>query len=316
MKKTKKLVKELKDKLKEHKGEGKIEDDIHKDLHDGLDEIEDRMSSLHSKTGLKNILEAKKVKADKIAKLVAYEDELEKLQVELIKLQNWVIDNNKRVAIIYEGRDTAGKGGAIKRFTEHLNPRHYRVVALPKPSDIEKGQFYFQRYVKELPNPGEIVFFDRSWYNRAVVEPVMGFCDEGQYNRFMKEVPEFEHMLIEDGIILIKYWFSISKDEQHRRFEGRKVNPLKQWKLSPVDKKAQGMWDKYTHYKEQMFAKSHTTYSPWIIIKGDDKKKARLDSIRYVLSMINYEGKKDANIALNPDPEVVSRYHRANLQLD
>lgn len=315
MKKTKKLVKELKSKVADLKGQT-LEGDAHEDIHTALDEIEDRMSALHSKAGLKKILQARKVSADKVARLVAYEDELEKLQVEIIKLQNWALENNKRIAIIFEGRDTAGKGGAIKRFTEHLNPRHYRVVALPKPSDVEKGQFYFQRYMKELPNPGEIVFFDRSWYNRAVVEPVMGFCNEEQYGRFMREAPEFEHMLIEDGIVLIKFWFSISKDEQHRRFEGRKTNPLKHWKLSPVDKKAQTMWDKYTHYKEEMFAKTHTGYSPWIIIKADDKKKARLESIRYVLSLMNYEGKKDAIVSLNPDPEVVSRYHRANLQLD
>ncbi len=315
MKKTKQLVQNLKSTVEELKGK-KLDEQIQQTLANSLDEIEERMSTLHSKEGLKQILQARKISADKIKKLVAYEEELEKLQVELIKLQNWGLDNNKRIAVIFEGRDTAGKGGAIKRFTEHLNPRHYRVVALPKPSDVEKGQFYFQRYMKELPNPGEIVFFDRSWHNRAVVEPVMGFCTDVQYQRFMREAPEFEHMLIEDGIILIKFWFSISKEEQQRRFEGRTTNPLKNWKLSPVDKKAQNMWDKYTHYKEEMFAKTHTSYSPWIIIKADDKKKARLESIRYLLSMINYEGKKDANVSLNPDPETVSRYHRANLQLD
>jgi len=279
--------------------------------------VQERIDLFGTKDGIKKLMtNGKKAKYEKVKNLVDYEAELENLQVELIKLQNWIINSGKRVAIIYEGRDTAGKGGAIKRFTEHLNPRHYRIVALPKPSDVEKGQFYFQRYVKELPNPGEIVFFDRSWYNRAVVEPVMGFCSENQYHRFMKEVPEFEHMLIEDGIILIKYWFSISKEEQHNRFERRKTNPLKNWKLSPVDKKAQGLWDKYTYYKEQMFTRSHTSYSPWIIIQGDDKKKARLESIRYVLSLVNYEGKSDENVSLNPDPSIVQRYHRANPQLD
>lgn len=315
MKKTKKLVKELKQKLEELKGE-ELKERTHSELSSFVDDIEDRMSALHSKNGLKKILQAKKVKADKVRELVAYEDELEHLQVELIKLQNWALENKKRIAIIFEGRDTAGKGGAIKRFTEHLNPREYRVVALPKPSDVEKGQFYFQRYMKELPNPGEIVFFDRSWYNRAVVEPVMGFCSKEQYSRFMREAPEFEHMLVEDGIILIKFWFSISKDEQHRRFEARKLNPLKQWKLSPVDKKAQDLWDKYTYYKEEMFAKTHTSYSPWIIIKADDKKRARLESIRYLLSLVNYDEKEKAKVSLNPDPEIVGRYHRASLQLD
>jgi polyphosphate kinase 2 len=218
--------------------------------------------------------------------------------------------------IIFEGRDAAGKGGAIKRFTEHLNPRKYRVVALPKPTEVETGQFYFQRYFKHLPDPGEIVFFDRSWYNRAIVEPVFGFCTKSQYEKFMMEVPEIEHALIDDGIIMIKFWFSISKETQKKRFQERMKNPLKQWKLSPVDKKAQEMWDKITHYKEEMFSKTHTSYSPWIIVNSNDKKSARLESIRYVLSQIDYDGKENAKISLHPDPDIVQRYHRKNLQID
>jgi polyphosphate kinase 2 len=218
--------------------------------------------------------------------------------------------------ILFEGRDAAGKGGAIKRFTNSLNPRSYRVVALPKPSDIEKGQFYFQHYMKELPNPGEIVFFDRSWYNRAVVEPVFNFCSQEQYDRFMLEVPEIEHALIDDGIIVIKFWFSISKESQLARFEERTHNPLKQWKLSPVDLQAQQMWDKVTYYKEEMFSRTHTGYSPWIIVNSNNKKKARLESIRYVLSTIPYTGKEKAKSTLHPNPEIVSRYHRRNRQID
>ncbi|MGB5462198.1 MAG: polyphosphate kinase 2, partial [Aureibaculum sp.] len=189
-----------------------------------------------------------------------YEDELKKLQIELVKLQQWVSNNKKRVVIIFEGRDAAGKGGNIRRFTEHLNPRSMNLVALSKPTEIERGQWYFRRYIKELSNPGEIVFFDRSWYNRAVVEPVMGFCDDEQYNRFMLQVPEFEHMLYEDGVKIIKFWFSISKEEQKARFEARLQNAVKRWKFSPVDQKGQELWDKYTFYKEQMFSKTHTTY--------------------------------------------------------
>ena len=247
---------------------------------------------------------------------VNYEKELIKLQAELVDLQQWVAKNKKRVCIIFEGRDAAGKGGAIRRFTEHLNPRSMRVVALTKPTDVEKGQWYFRRYIKQLPNPGEIVFFDRSWYNRAVVEPVMGFCTEKQYRKFMVQVPEFEHMLYEDGVILIKYWFSISKEEQERRFNSRLENPLKRWKFSEVDREGQKLWDKYTHYKEQMFSKTHTTFSPWIIIKTNEKKEARLESIRYVLSRFEYEGKGNSGTVILPDPNVVQRYHRLVKQID
>ncbi|WP_024790401.1 polyphosphate kinase 2 [Lebetimonas sp. JH292] len=276
--------------------------------------VEDAFRKLRTKSGLSGLVKKKKLR--KILKTVEYEEELIKLQIELIKLQNWVFENKKRVMIIFEGRDAAGKGGAIKRFAEHLNPRKYRVVALPKPTEVESGQFYFQRYFRHLPDPGEIAFFDRSWYNRAIVEPVFGFCTKEQYEKFIREVPEMENALIDDGIILIKFWFSISKETQKRRFEERMRNPLKQWKLSPVDKKAQELWDQITYYKEEMFSKTHTSYSPWIIVNSNDKKTARLESIRYVLSQIPYEGKEKAKVSLHPDPDIVQRYHRKNIQLD
>lgn len=247
---------------------------------------------------------------------VDYENQLLQLQAELVDLQQWVAKHNKRVCVIFEGRDAAGKGGAIRRFTEHLNPRSMRVAALTKPTDVEKGQWYFRRYIKELPNPGELVFFDRSWYNRAVVEPVMGFCTEEEYNKFMVQVTEFEHMLYEDGVDVIKFWFSISKEEQERRFASRLENPLKQWKFSEVDREGQKLWDKYTHYKEQMFGKTHTTFSPWIIVKTNNKKEARLESIRHVLSKFNYVDKGNSGTTTLPDPNVIQRYHRMIKQID
>ena len=252
----------------------------------------------------------------KVKNTLLYNEELRLLQIELVKLQRFISSQNKRVAVIFEGRDAAGKGGNIRRFMEHLNPRSSRLVALNKPTEVEKGQWYFQRYIKELPNPGEIVFFDRSWYNRAVVEPVMGFCSENQYKEFLVQVPEFEHMMYEDGLIIIKFWLSISKEEQLKRFEARKENPLKRWKFSPVDKKGQMLWDRYTHYKGEMFSKTHTSYSPWMIIKTNDKKTARLEAMRHVLSQFNYPGKENAKTILNPDPNVVVRYYRSNIQID
>ncbi|MBN4070447.1 polyphosphate kinase 2 [Olleya sp. AH-315-F22] len=251
-----------------------------------------------------------KKKLSNILSTIEYENELLHLQAELVNLQQWVAKHKKRVCVIFEGRDASGKGGAIRRFTERLNPRSMRVVALAKPTNVEQGQWYFRRYIKELPNPGEIVFFDRSWYNRAVLEPVMGFCDDNQYDKFMVQVPEFEHMLYEDGVILIKLWFSISKEEQKNRFNSRLENPLKRWKFSIVDKEGQRLWDDYTFYKEQMFSKTHTTFSPWIIIKTNNKKEARLESMRYVLSKFNYDDKGDSPSVLFPDPNVVQRYHR------
>jgi len=260
------------------------------------------------------IAKAKKINLKKTLRYATYESNLTAIQIELVNLQHWIIKNKKRVAIIFEGRDAAGKGGAIKRFTEHLNPRSTRVVALPKPTETEKGQWYFRRYIKELPNPGEMVFFDRSWYNRAVVEPVMGFCNEQQYQQFMVQVSEFEHMLHEDGIQLIKFWFDISKKEQEKRFQSRLEDPLKRWKFSPVDEKGQQLWEEFTHYKELMFAKTHTTFSPWIIVKTNDKKTARLESMRYVLSKFNYQVKSDKKRLLLPDPNVIARYHRTIIQ--
>ena len=266
------------------------------------------------KAVIKSKLDPKK--HQKLLNSFNYETELLKLQTELVDLQHWVAKHKKRVCVIFEGRDAAGKGGAIRRFTEHLNPRSMRVVALTKPTEVERGQWYFRRYIKELPDPGELVFFDRSWYNRAVLEPVMGFCTDDQYKKYMVQVPEFEHMLYEDGVIIIKFWFSISNAEQLRRFNSRLANPLKQWKFSPVDKEGQKRWDLYTSYKEQMFSKTHTSFSPWIIIKTNDKKEARLESIRYVLSQFEYDRKGSANTAILPDPNIAQRYHRMIQQID
>ena len=262
------------------------------------------------------IAKNKEVNIESVVRNLKYELELSRLQSELVNLQQWITNNNLRVAVLFEGRDAAGKGGCIKRFIEHLNPRSSRVVALSKPTDNEKGQWYFRRYIKELPNPGEIVFFDRSWYNRAVVEPVMGFCTKDQYDQFIVQVPEFEHMLYEDGVIIIKFWFSISKQVQNKRFNARLNNPLKEWKFSPVDKKGQELWDKYTYYKEQMFTKSHTAFSPWIIVKTNDKKTARLESMRYLLSRFDYTDKEDSSDLIQPDPNVIVRYYRNAKQID
>lgn len=255
-------------------------------------------------------------KLEKILYDLEYKDHLYKLQSELVNFQEWVTKNKKRVCIIFEGRDASGKGGAIRRMTEHLNPRARRVVALTKPTEVEQGQWYFRRYIKEMPNPGELVFFDRSWYNRAVVEPVMGFCNKKQYNKFMTQVPEFEHMLYEDGIILIKFWFSVTKDEQLRRFESRLESPLKKWKFSPVDQEGQNKWDDYTHYKDQMFTRTHSNFSPWVIIKTNHKKEARLESLRYVLSRFDYHGKGSSGVTLLPDPNIVHRYHSTSKKCD
>ncbi|MEQ8910099.1 MAG: polyphosphate kinase 2 [Vicingaceae bacterium] len=277
---------------------------------------QEQLCQANSRKELIKIAKKEGISIDKTIKKLKYESELRKLQAELIKLQNWIAKKEMRVAVLFEGRDAAGKGGSIKRFKEHLNPRTSRVVALTKPTKVQQGQWYFRRYIKVLPNPGEMVFFDRSWYNRAVVEPVMGFCSKEQYDKFMVQVPEFEHLLYEDNLKIIKFWFSISKDEQKKRFDSRLSNPLKAWKFSPIDMKGQEMWDQYTHYKEQMFSKTHTNFSPWIIVKTNDKKVARLESMRYVLSQFDYEGKSDAEISILPDPNVIMRYHRAAIQID
>ena len=235
-----------------------------------------------------------------------YEAQKYELQVELLKLQKWVKDSGQKIVIIFEGRDAAGKGGTIKRFMEHLNPRGAKVVALEKPTEQEAGQWYFQRYVQHLPTKGEIVLFDRSWYNRAGVERVMGFCTEEQYNDFMRQVPEFEKHLISSGIHLIKFWFSVSREEQRRRFAEREAHPLKQWKLSPIDKASLDKWDDYTLAKETMFFNTDSAESPWIVIKSTDKKRARLNAMRYVLSKLAYDN-KDPKVVGTVDPLIVGR---------
>jgi polyphosphate kinase 2 len=236
----------------------------------------------------------------------AYEKQKYRLQVELLKLQAWVKDSGQRVVILFEGRDAAGKGGTIKRFMEHLNPRGARVVALEKPSEIERGQWYFQRYIQHLPTAGEIALFDRSWYNRAGVERVMGFCSNDEYNEFMRQVPEFERNLVRSGIHLIKFWFSVSRDEQRRRFKERESHPLKQWKLSPIDLASLDKWDDYTKAKEAMFFYTDTADSPWTVVKSDCKKRARLNALRYVLHKLPYTNKDIARIG-PLDPLLVGR---------
>lgn len=237
-----------------------------------------------------------------------YEREKYRLQVELLKLQAWVKATGQRVVILFEGRDAAGKGGAIKRFMEHLNPRGARVVALEKPTEEERGQWYFQRYVEHLPTRGEIVLFDRSWYNRAGVERVMGFCSDEEYQEFMLQTPEFERNLARSGIHLIKFWFSVSRKEQRRRFKERKSHPLKQWKLSPVDLASLDKWEAYTAAKEAMFFNTDTADAPWTVVKSDCKKRARLNALRYVLHKLPY-AKKDAKLIGPVDPLLVGRAH-------
>lgn len=235
-----------------------------------------------------------------------YEKQKYHLQVELLKLQKWVKETGQRVVILFEGRDAAGKGGTIKRMMEHLNPRGARVVALEKPTEQEQGQWYFQRYVQHLPTKGEIVLFDRSWYNRAGVERVMGFCSDDQYHEFMRQVPDFERNLIRSGIFVVKLWFSVSRDEQRRRFASREQHPLKQWKLSPIDKASLDKWEDYTEAKEAMFFHTDTAESPWIVVKSDCKKRARLNAIRYVLHKLPYDSKDEAQISAI-DPLLVGR---------
>ncbi|OAV00020.1 MULTISPECIES: polyphosphate kinase 2 [Moraxella] len=235
-----------------------------------------------------------------------YEAQKYKLQIELLKLQHHIKTTGQKLVIIFEGRDAAGKGGTIKRFMEHLNPRGARVVALEKPTEQERGQWYFQRYVQHLPTAGEIVLFDRSWYNRAVVERVMGFCTDEEYRIFMHQVPEFEKHLVESGIHLVKFWFSVSREEQRARFASRENDPLKQWKLSPVDKASLNKWDDYTLAKEAMFFNTDTAEAPWIVIKSDCKKRARLNAMRYVLNKLTYENKDTSQIG-NIDPLIVGR---------
>ena len=233
-----------------------------------------------------------------------YLEEIELLQIELVKMQAWVKEVGERVVLIFEGRDAAGKGGTIQRFTENLNPRGAKVVALAKPSDTERGQWYFQRYIENLPTKGEIVFFDRSWYNRAGVEHVMGFCSPHEYLEFMRQTPEFERMIVRSGIRFYKFWFSVSREEQLRRFLGRAQDPLKQWKLSPMDVESLGRWEAYTKAKEAMLFYTDTADAAWTIVRSDDKNRARLNAIKHVLHTIPYAG-KDTDVVTAPDPHII-----------
>lgn len=236
----------------------------------------------------------------------AYEAEKAALQVELLKVQHWFLETNQRTVMLFEGRDAAGKGGTIKRFAEHLNPRAARVVALNKPTEEERGQWFFQRYVKHLPTSGEIVLYDRSWYNRAGVERVMEFCEPNEYLEFMRQTPEFERMLVRSGIKLFKFWFSVTQDEQKRRFASRETDPLKRWKLSPIDRASLDKWDDYTEAKEAMFFYTDTADAPWTVIRSNDKKRARLNCMKHFLAELDYPD-KDETVAQLPDPKIVHR---------
>ena len=246
------------------------------------------LKKLNSNRGLKLFLKEKDMTPTKALRILNYEAKLKKLQEELIKLQQWVEDEGEKLVVIFEGRDAAGKGGAIRRITQHLNPREFNVVALPKPTPEEQGQWYFQRYIKNLPRSGQITFFDRSWYNRAVVEPVNGFCTDKEYKIFMNQVNNFEQMLIESGVRLVKFYFSISKDEQARRFKDIKASPVKKWKFSPVDQTALERWDDYTDYKKKMFKKTDTKIAPWIVIKANKKMRARVEVVQKLLEIVPY----------------------------
>jgi polyphosphate kinase 2 len=255
---------------------------------------EQELHKLTTKKGFLALLSKAPLSIERSLRYVDYERKLKKLQVELIRLQTWAINNNERVIIVFQGRDAAGKGGAIRRLTERINPRHMRIVALSKPTEDEQSQWYFQRYVAQFPKAGEIVFFDRSWYNRAVVEPVNGFCTQGEYEVFMNQVNDFEKMILESGIHLVKIYMSISKKEQAKRFADIKGNPLKQWKMTKLDEKAQILWEQYTEYKNAMFQKTNTTISPWKVIRANRKTEARVNVINHVLNSIPYD--KDLEI--------------------
>lgn len=269
-------------------------------------EIEEKKKKIHPDDELVENWQDNKYPYKNLMSRKNYEKQKYDLQVELLKLQAWVKETGARVVILFEGRDAAGKGGTIKRVMEHLNPRGARVVALEKPTEEEKGQWYFQRYVKHLPTKGEIVLFDRSWYNRAGVEKVMNFCTEEEYMEFMRQAPEFERNLVRSGIILIKFWFSVSQDEQKRRFKDRENHPLKQWKLSPIDKASLDKWDDYTKAKEKMFFYTDTSDSPWTVVKSNCKKRARLNAMRYILHKLPYTGKSVKKIG-KIDPLIVGR---------
>jgi polyphosphate kinase 2 len=247
------------------------------------------LKKLNSKKGFLALLSKEPYNIVKALRYLDYEKKLEKLQTELIRMQTWAINNDERIIVVFQGRDAAGKGGAIRRVTERINPRHMRIVALPKPSEDEQSQWYFQRYVEQFPKAGEMVFFDRSWYNRAVVEPVNGFCTKEEYEVFMNQVNDFERMILESGIHLVKIYMSISKKEQAQRFEDIKSDPLKQWKMTKLDEKAQVLWDQYTEYKNAMFAKTNTKISPWKIIRANRKTEARANVITHILNSIPYD---------------------------
>lgn len=248
-----------------------------------------QLNMLNSKQGLHALLKHKNLDLDQVIEAVTYTTAIRKEQEKLIYLQQWVIKNDQKVVILFEGRDAAGKGGAIRKITEYINPRHFRVAALDIPTEDESKQWFFQRYINQLPKPGEMVFFDRSWYNRAVVEPVNGFCTKEQYQVFMSQVNEFEKMLVQSNTYLIKLYFSIGKAEQARRFETIQKNPLTRWEITAVDKKAQALWDKYTKFEKKMFAHTHTELVPWLVIDGNNKDRARLRAIQYILDMVPYE---------------------------
>lgn len=261
---------------------------------DNIQLTNEEVELLNSKEGQRALLKPNRVNLEKAlyeAKNIA---EIRKQQEELIKLQTWVIDNNKKVVIVFEGRDAAGKGGSIRRITEYLNPRQFKIVALNKPTEDERMQWFFQRYINQLPKPGEIVFFDRSWYNRAVVEPVNGFCSQQEYEVFMSQVNEFEKMLTQSDTYLIKFYFSITKEEQAIRFKDIKKNPLKKWKMTPVDEKAQELWDEYTAYKQKMFDHTNSEHAPWVIVRADKKLEARLFAINHLLETIPYKADMEA----------------------
>ena len=288
------------------KNNDRLRQQMHEDLIDSYDEeIESEMDDYIQDLRYEG---QPLTDSQKIARHI-YFNELIRLQKELIKLQDWVVATGERIVVIFEGRDSAGKGGAIKRITQRLNPRVCRVAALPAPNDREKTQWYFQRYVAHLPAAGEIVLFDRSWYNRAGVERVMGFCTDAQYEEFFESVPEFERMLVRSGIRLIKYWFSISDDEQESRFMSRIYDPLKQWKLSPMDLESRRRWEDYTKAKEVMFERTHIPEARWWIVEGDDKKKARLNCINHLLSQIPYQEIQWDEVVL-PEREHHDNYQR------
>ncbi len=281
----------------EFKNETQVKDLVHDDRRQTEEEIKVKYEKRNKNK------KKKRVSIWVKTEVLEYEKELRMLQIELLKMQNYIKETGQKVLMIFEGRDAAGKGGTIKRITEHLNPRGARVVALNKPSDTEKTQWYFQRYAGHLPSAGEIVMFDRSWYNRGGVEPVMGFCTQEEHKEFLHEVPEFEKMLVNSNIKILKFYFSVSKEEQEKRFEKRRKDPLKQYKLSPVDEQSQGLWDKYTIAKYSMLLASHTDHAPWTIIRSDNKKKARINCIKHILSSIDYTNKIDAK-KLKADDEI------------